>query len=264
LIFILKKPARFGPQFDNPASATKQTAAKLIGGHMKSYINTALIFAWILSFAPSKLPADVPLRSTGINFRTSYWVMPDPQNHVISSFPNGTTRVDVGGAGGWLSLLKRVNERTLVEISFGGVGNIKGESESNNHNWSSHHNSVYDDEEDKNNFDINAITPILFGLRMFLTSPRNSSGLMPYVSGGAGPYCLADIQIRDDGAVQETTTDWTIKGGAYFGGGCDIYLSRWLALNIDARYHLVDFDTSHKYSNMECGVGLQVMWGSWK
>ena len=231
---------------------------------MQLFIKHALIFAWILSFMPSKLPAEIPLRSTGIGFRTSYWAMPDPENHVVTSFPDGTTRINIGGAGGWLSLLKRINERTMFEFSVGGVGNVKGESEADNHYRSSRYKSRYDDDNDQENFDVNAITPVLFGLRMFLTSSRNSSGIMPYLSGGAGPYSLAEIQIRDDGYRKETTTEWTIKGGAYVGGGCDIYLCKWLAFNMDARYHLVDFDSSHRYSNMEYGVGLQIMWGSWK
>jgi hypothetical protein len=230
---------------------------------MKRFILSVMIFAWLLSFAPYKLCAATPLRSTGVSFRSSYWVMGDQQNHVIASFPDGTTSFDLGGAGGWLTILKRVNDRTMAEISFGAVGNVKGESERTEHLWFSH-NSRWNDDDDQNNFDVNAITPLLFGLRLYMTSARNSNGIMPYVSGGAGPYCLADVRVRESGFTEETTTSWTVKGGAYFGGGCDISLCSWLALNMDARYHLVDFDASHKYSNMECGVGLQIMWGSWK
>jgi hypothetical protein len=222
------------------------------------------LFTWLFYDSPSTLLAEYSPRSTGIGIRASYWALPESRNYVSTSFPNGTNKIDVGGPGGWLYLVKRVNDNLIVELSFGGAGSVKGEtSDLDEYDGHFYHHSHHDDDDQKN-LNIAAITPALFGMRYFPLACRSRAGFQPYVSAGIGPYFIADIMVRDDGFTEEITTSWQTKAGSYLGGGVDINLTNWLALNLDARYHLVDFDANNEYSNIEWGLGLQFMWGKWR
>jgi len=222
------------------------------------------MLVWCCGCLSNSPAAEPTLRTTGVCFRSSYWIMPDPQNYVTTTFPNGRSEIDFGGIGGWFSVLKRINQRMLLEFSMGAVGHIKGASEEDDDHWPYHYDPWWYADNHKDNYDLNAITPILFGIRYSLINPRNPNGIVPYLSGGIGPYFLAEVEIRNDGLVEETITRWSGRGGAYFGGGFDFMMTSWLALNLDAKYHLVDFDSNNPYSNFEWGLGLQFMWGRWR
>ncbi len=225
-----------------------------------------LFFAWLLCLGQSTLPAQYHTRSTGIGFRGSYWSLPEPGNHVAVSYPTGTHKIDIGGMGGGIYIIKRINERMMAEMSFGGYGSVKGETD----NWDYdddhyyHHYEHCDDDDGQENLDISAITPALFGLRFYLLPMWNRAGIQPYAAAGVGPYFVSDIMVRDDGFNGEVASNWYTKAGGYLGCGVDIVLTSWLALNVDARYHLVGFNPDNDYSNIEWSGGLQFMWGKWR
>lgn len=228
--------------------------------------NHVLFFAWLFCFAQSTLMAQYNTRTTGIGMRGSFWALPEPDNHVAVTYPNSTHKIDVGGMGGSFYIMKRVNERLLAEMSFGGYGSVKGETDNwdydNDHYYHHQHDCCADD--DQENLDISAITPALFGMRFYPLPMWNRSGIQPYAAAGIGPYFISDISVRDDGFNGEVTSNWSTKAGGYLGCGVDIVMTSWLAFNVDARYHLVGFNPDNDYSNIEWGCGLQFMWGKWR
>jgi hypothetical protein len=205
----------------------------------------AIVFATSLSANPR------PLRKTGIGFRGGYWDMNNASYEIsVHRDHFETTRVKAGGGGGWLYVLSRVSPQDLFELSFGGAG---------------HAETVDDwlDEEVK----VDAVTPLLFGLRHELFGSTRRSDLYPYVSAGVGPYWIHHVIAVErrgfDDHYEAVDTDSKVDFGGYIGGGVNVMLTSWMGLNLDGRYHLVDFNNNHDYSGFELGFGMVFMWGQW-
>lgn len=221
-------------------------------------LTTLMLLAAALSIQ-GKQPV---VRTTGIGFRGTYW----NSNFTSSDFnvyhDKYYSEVNVGGGGGWLSFYSRINSNWLAEISLGGIGRVEAKSTVNDSQFV--HASV--------------ITPLVFGLRHELFSHSRNGGFQPYLSAGIGPYWFHDILTReeyhdwdrnqcwhddDDEDVEVTAKTKLIKGG-YLGGGVNLALTSWLGLNLDAKYHFIDFDTKNKNSGLEFGLGLNFMWGRYR
>ena len=56
----------------------------------------------------------------------------------------------------------------------------------------------------------------------------------------------------------------TMRGGAYFGGGMDFFLSKSFGINFDIKYHAVDLDFDNEISGLEVGLGFSILWGEYK
>jgi outer membrane protein W len=188
-------------------------------------------------------------RTAGIGIRGSYWNMSNVDNSFkVQTSPN-YTEVDIGGGGGYLFFLTRMNERWMAELSVGAVGQVQTRTV----NW---------DNEDVH---VSAITPILLGFRNELTFMGNSDQLQPYFSFGVGPYWISNIHVEEKyfGCDEEVTVRSKIKPGGYLGGGVNFMMSSWFGLNFDAKYHFVDFNRNYDRSGYECGLGIMFMWGKY-
>ncbi len=211
-----------------------------------------LIMSFLLTMTVTLAANPQSLKKTGIGFRGSYWDMKisSPGVFVEHSHFNDT-HVRAGGGGGWLFVFSRISPRDFVEFSIGGAGNAETTD-----NW-------FDKEEVK----VEAVTPLLVGIRHDLLSAPGRSDLYPYVSAGLGPYwahhviAVEQYGYDDDYETVETTSKFL--AGGYFGGGMNIMLTSWMGLNLDGRYHIVDFNANHEYSGFELGIGMIFMWGEW-
>ncbi len=188
------------------------------------------------------------VKSTGIGLRVSHWNMSNDQTRIIVSDYGNQTSVETGSGGAWLYLLSRMNRNTLFELSLGAVGSVDEET-------------YYYTNSDVEVF---AVTPILLGLRFELMSPENQSPLQPYLSLGGGPYWFSTVMVKETLDNDEVQVETDLKRGGYLGGGANFLLSNWFAINLDLKYHFIEFNRNHENSGLEFGLGVSFMWGRFR
>lgn len=204
-------------------------------------IVTLLVLIPMLGFAQN-------LKSTGIGLRGSYYKMSNGATDITVLNHGEYTSAHVDGGGGWLYFYSRINPNLFIEFSLGAVGQVNEET-----------SAFYETEAD-----VNAMTPVLLGLRHELFSPNNQSGLRPYLSLGGGPYWITNVIVREGGLDEEVTVRTSQLRGGYLGGGFDFRLFDWLALNFDVKHHFIDFNKNHEMSGLDYGFGITIMWGSFR
>ena len=98
----------------------------------------------------------------------------------------------------------------------------------------------------------------LFGFRYDFLPSKYRSPYQPYGSVGVGGYWIIYSLVRG-GVISETD----VKFGFYTGGGINVLLKDWLALNCDVKYHFVDLTSTHvdDFTGLEFGVGFSILWG---
>jgi len=111
------------------------------------------------------------------------------------------------------------------------------------------------------NIEATAILPFLLGARYDIFSPRLPSSIQPYLSLGTGPYWISSVRNENPFAESMQTIESKMEYGAYAGGGTNILIASWLALNFDLKYHFVDFQFERGYSGLEFGMGFSFIWG---
>jgi hypothetical protein len=189
-------------------------------------------------------------RKAGIGFRGAHWKMSnDPATVHVSTDPD-QAYVDVGSGGGYLYFFSRVSDASWLEFQLGAMGEVE-----------THTEYFYGDETD-----VNAVTPVLLGLRHDLFSYDTESSLIPYISLGVGPYWFNDIYVKTEyfGFENETEIRTKAKMGGYAGGGVNFMMTSWFGINFDARYHFINFDVNHDKSGWEFGLGVMFAWGQYK
>jgi len=217
---------------------------------MKRYL-TALVFCGVFSVISfHNIQAGDVVRSAGIGVRGSYWKISDTgQKFTVKTNPN-YTEANVGGGGGGIYFLSRMDRHWLAEVSLGAVGQVETRV-------------AHRDGEDVH---VSAVTPLLLGFRNDLFASRNQRPIQPYLSFGAGPYWFSEITSHED--FWETETEATIhskiKAGGYLGGGLNFMLSTWFGLNFDLKYHFIDFNVKHERSGIEYALGLVFLWGKFE
>jgi hypothetical protein len=107
--------------------------------------------------------------------------------------------------------------------------------------------------------DVTVIIPFLFGMRYDIMAGRTQSGFQPYLAFGAGPYWITNVEGAFD--PQAELVDSGLQPGGFLGGGVNIALASWFALNFDMKYHFVDFQVDKELSGVEFGMGFSLMWG---
>lgn len=202
---------------------------------------------FILLFSVN-LFAQREVKSTGIGLRGTHWNMTNDPSQIIVTEHWNHTSVSTGSGGVWLYLISRLNYNTLFELSLGAVGKVDEESYYDTHT----------------NVDVSAVTPILFGLRLELVSPKSQSALKPYLSLGGGPYWFSTIQVEERMYEDEVKIETKLRRGGYLGGGANFLLSDWFAINFDVKYHFIDFSKNHDNSGYEYGIGVSFMWGRYQ
>lgn len=199
-------------------------------------------------FFSANLLAQREVKSTGIGLRGTYWKMANDPAQIIIKDSWMHTSVNTGTGGGWLYLLSRLNENTLLELSLGAVGKVEEET--------------FD--YTNSDVDVFAVTPILLGLRLELVSPESYSALKPYLSLGAGPYWFSTVQVENRLYEETVTIETELKRGGYLGGGVNFLLSDWFAINFDVKYHFIEFNKKHGNSGYEYGLGCSFFWGRFR
>lgn len=153
--------------------------------------------------------------------------------------------VHVGPAGGYITFFSRVSDQGFFEFTMGAIGIVDVDSRG----W------------DDDDVDVKSLFPFLIGLRHNILSYRSRSQLQPYLSIGVGPYFYADVDVANEGfneSVYVATDTWF---GGYTGCGFHIYMARWFGLNVDLKYHFIQFNKEHDYSGLEFGFGIGFHWG---
>jgi outer membrane protein W len=210
----------------------------------------AVLVAFVATLCHSLALAQGISRSSGIGLRTSFWNMAGHTGRFsVSSAPGngGQVSLDIGGFGAWLYFFSRVHNNWFLEFNLGAVARVR----------------VEDDGFTDTGADVSAVIPFLLGWRHDLLSTRFSSAFQPYLTVGAGPYWTTAVTVKNQLTGEETVVGETkSKFGAYAGGGTNIVLSSWLALNFDVKYHFVDLQANRNESGFEFGLGFSFMWGS--
>jgi outer membrane protein W len=187
-------------------------------------------------------------RSSGIGVRGSLWEAKGQSTEIIVDGDNAGTQVTTSGGGGSLYLFSRTSDNTLIEVTLGALGNARTQQKS----W-------YDEK-----VDVNALTLATVGLKQELFSLRNPSTLRPYITIGAGPYWIHTVLVQDYYNSENVTVKSKPKRGGYLGGGFNFMFNDWFGLNLDCRYHFINFDKKNEYSGFETGLGLVLLWGRYR
>ena len=189
-------------------------------------------------------------RKAGIGFRGTHWAMSNNAQIVHVSTDPIQAQVDVGSGGGYFFLFSRISDAAWMEFTMGAVGQVNA------------HNESYWGDEVK----VNAVTPVLLGLRHDFFSYDSPSSLIPYITFGAGPYWLNDVYVRSDrfGVDDELAVKSKAKLGGYAGGGLNFMFASWFGFNLDVRYHFINFDVNSEKSGWEYGLGVIFCWGKYK
>jgi hypothetical protein len=201
-----------------------------------------LLFASLFS----NLFAQGVSRSSGIGLRASYWsIAGTPTRFSISD--GGTSSVyDFSGVGSSLYFFSRVQQSNwFIEFSLGAVARVHGEERVGT----------------EDNVEVSAVIPFLLGLRYDVLSNRHANSFQPYISSGIGPYWSTAVNVRNQVTGEMVNGEADLQAGGYAGGGVNFVPISWIALNLDLRYHFVDFQRKREPSGFEFALGMSFMWG---
>ena len=205
-----------------------------------------IIFVIHLLFANIPAHAGGMSRSKGLGLRVAFWNVTNRQTRIQASDYGSKASIDLGGAGTSLYFFSRMYQNWFLELNFGAIGGVHSE----------HSNYVVETTE------ATAVLSTLFGTRYDILSVRLPSAIQPYLTFGGGPYWTSKIRQNDFELGGEAVIDSELMYGAYFGGGMNVMIASWFALNFDLKYHAVDFQLEKGYSGLEFGAGFSFMWGA--
>lgn len=194
---------------------------------------------------PAGAAAQVSRRSAGLALRGSAWSRPAGAPHLVWRGDDEHTLFDGDGLGGWISFLARASPHVLVELSLGTVVRTVEKVQ----------------HADGTDTYVEALVPLLAGVRFHPFAPRREGALVPYLAVGGGPYWTGDIVKIDSGRREDVSVDGRHRFGGYLGGGVDFMITDWVGLNFDVRRHYVDFRADHESSGLEYGAGIVFLWG---
>jgi len=214
---------------------------------MKTFTHIFLLFIATYSSFGSTLLGQSAYKSTGIVLRGSYWHTGKQSSFVSVSNSWNNESIDIGHGGAWLCILSRISNNSYLEFAIGAIGQIKVESE-----------NFYREE-----VDIDGVTPILLGIRRHFKLFNSKSTFQPYLSCGAGPYWLYETTVTEDLIDTEVSIKSEIQPGIFVGAGYDIMFSDWFGINLDMKYHFINFDPDNEHNGFELGLGLCFFWGSY-
>lgn len=186
-------------------------------------------------------------RTHGLGFRASFWNVTNRPTRIQVSPLGEQAKIDISGAGGNIFFFSRLYQNWFLEFNFGAISALEGET---------------NDLAKESDIKVSSVIPILFGVRYQVLSDRFPTMIHPYLAAGAGPYLGTSMEFKNEKIVEtEQTIGADMVYGAYTGGGMNLMLFSWFALNFDLKYHFPDFNRNHQYSGLEFGLGLNAMWG---
>ncbi len=189
---------------------------------------------------------------SSLNFHFGVWDTGDSVGIEVhysdDPWDNHWSDISVSGVGGFFSYTYRLNPMFAWEFALGGITQTKVTTSSGRY-YSRYQSNTHQV----------TIMPISFGA-LFFPFPSRSS-LRPYASAGIGPYMEVEIITEDDfwGDAVFTDVNITTTAGRFIGGGVDFLVSRHFQLNMDFRYHWVEFHRQKR--EIRNYSGPQVMWG---
>lgn len=210
-------------------------------GRLNNFMATVAIIVILSSNAT--VHAQGISRSKGLGFRLGLWKTARSEALISVS----GTEVELSGAGAWMTFFSRFNDDWFYEFHMGAFA------------------SVVSDKIDRENFvieteDVTAIIPFLFGMRYDILSTRSHGGIQPYLGFGVGPYWITNVDAPlNNPELSEVASG--LKAGGYLGGGFNIALASFFALNFDMKYHAIDFKFDRDFSGLDFGMGFSIMWG---
>jgi outer membrane protein W len=202
----------------------------------------------ILLIVNSVASAQSNLKSTGIGLRGSFYNPSKNTSSVKVSWGPGYSVNNTVSAGGCLYVFSRLSESVLFEFSIGNIASVEQEVSF----IASQKVGVFN------------MTPILFGLRYDFLQSQNYGLLQPYLSGGFGAYVFSDVKVAQGILYEDVEVVSNVKPGLYLASGLNIYLSSWIALNFDGKYHFVNLNPDFERSGFEFGIGFNFVWGSFE
>jgi hypothetical protein len=186
------------------------------------------------------------VKSNGIGIRGMYWGTKDQttQIRIVNSYNHH--EVTTNGFGGNLYFFTKLDGQYFIEFTIGAVGNVEAKH-------------IYFDREEVY---VNSATVMLFGFRYDLFNPAKIITAQPYLSAGFGPYWLGEIEVKNNNfwGGEEATVRTRVKPGVYAGFGTHFLFCDWCGLNLDIKYHLVNFDMNMPYSDFAFGMGFMFTW----
>ena len=193
-----------------------------------------------------ELQAQGVTRAQGLGVRLSNWNITGRRTSLYLDGA-GRTQVDVGGMGPAVYYFSRALRNLYLEASLGVISGVTGDAEAG-----------------RGAVSVESIVPLVLGLRYDVMSDRLSGALHPYLAVGGGPYSVFNIKTQqfEEGATHtESTIQTRMDYGWFFGGGVNLTLTNWFALNADLKYHLIEIPELKDYSGLELGIGFSIMWG---
>jgi hypothetical protein len=103
------------------------------------------------------------------------------------------------------------------------------------------------------------------GVKYSLLPAWKESMLQPYLETGLGVYLIEEVGVGQIHYVEYgVAVGSTTCPGLYAGAGLNFMFWDNFGLNVNARYHLVDFKSNKYESGIEFGLGFIIMWGDYK
>lgn len=187
------------------------------------------------------------IRATGLGFRVSYYDVGTHSTSFERIGHHNFSTVANGGGGLTFFIFSRFSDRLSIEFSAAGLARFSADQR-----W-----HMEDEVE------VFSAVPLLTGIRVDLLPIQSTSIIKPYVSAGPGAYILSDIHVVREFGVERGTIDTRLAGGGFAAAGLNLHFSPGVALNFEAKYHFVDFDSNHDRSGVDVGLGLVFLWGSY-
>ncbi len=184
-------------------------------------------------------------RSSGLGVRLNYWNQFEQPARIQASI-GGESRVAINGIGGSLFFFTRLHHDWFFELSAGGVSNV----------------DVISTDAFSEQAEVDAVVPLLLGLRYDFLSSLWSAGVNPYLTGGGGAYLWSSNSIQQSGTTeQQVQIESEFKTGYYLGAGLNLALSSRLALNFDIRRHFSETRFNDNSDGFAFAMGIAYMWG---
>ncbi|HEX9934701.1 MAG TPA: transglutaminase domain-containing protein [bacterium] len=215
---------------------------------MSDNCKNGFLFGLCFCLAVSLVRAQGITRSTGLGLRGSFWKVQNRPTGINVRSQGSSTSVDLEGVGGCLTFFSRLHGNWFMESSLGVMSRL--------------HVRTAGFGMDQDDVNISSVIPFLVGTRFDFLTGRMRNAIQPYGCAGIGAYWLAQTSVENMGLFDSDVSIGTdSRFGGYLGIGAHIVLSSWFALNMDARYHFVDFSPRNSNSGYELGFGFCFMWG---